>query len=66
MRIKNRYGLEGLMMVGGLISVPITALLATKYFRHQRAMQLKVAGGFAVWALVLTSLAWAVKWLFHA
>lgn len=65
-RIKNRYGLKGLMMVGGLISVPITTLLATKYFRHQRAMQLKVAGGFVVWSLLLTSLAWVMKLLFNA
>jgi hypothetical protein len=64
-RVKNRYGLQGLMMIGGLISVPVTTLLAVKYYRHVRFMQWKVIGGFTIWAAVLTSLATLVKVLFY-
>lgn len=60
-RIKTKYGLMGLMMLGGLISVPITALLATKYFHHERHYRLKVVFGFFIWALLLSSLAEFIK-----
>lgn len=62
-RIKTKYGLTGLMMLGGLISVPITSLLATKYFHHEKHYRLKVVFGFFIWALVLSSLAELVKLL---
>lgn len=64
-RVKNRYGLQGLMLIGGLISVPVTTLLAVKYYRHVRFMQWKVIGGFAIWAALLTMLASGVKLFFY-
>lgn len=64
-RIKQKYGLKGLMMVGGLISVPITTLLATKYYKHEAAYRLKVCGGFFVWSVVLSGLASVIKLFFH-
>ncbi|MGB0423264.1 MAG: hypothetical protein ACPGED_03030, partial [Flavobacteriales bacterium] len=30
--VKNKYGIKGLMLLSGIISVPVTALLAAKYF----------------------------------
>ena len=64
-RIKSKYGLRGLMVLGGLISVPITALLATKYFHHEKHMKLKVIFGFFIWALALSGLAEFVKIFTH-
>ncbi len=64
-RIKTKYGLRGLMVLGGLISVPITSLLATKYFHHERHFRLKVVFGFFIWALVLSSLAEFIKLFTH-
>ena len=64
-RIKQKYGLKGLMMLGGLISVPITTLLATKYYKHESFYRWKVCGGFFVWSVVLSGLAFAIKLIFH-
>lgn len=64
-RIKTKYGLRGLMVLGGLISVPITSLLATKYFHHERHFRLKVVFGFFIWAIVLSSLAEVIKLFTH-
>ena len=64
-RIKQKYGLKGLMMIGGLISVPIATLLATKYYKHESAYRLKVCGGFFVWSVFLSGLAFVVKLLIH-
>lgn len=61
-RIKNKFGLKGLLMIGGLISVPITTLLATKYFTHEKNMVLKVIFGFFLWSIALTSLAVFIKY----
>ncbi|MDG2245130.1 MAG: hypothetical protein P8L71_02095 [Flavobacteriales bacterium] len=56
-RIKNKFGLKGLLMIGGFLSVPITTLLATKYFTHEKHMVPKVIFGFFLWSIALTSLA---------
>jgi len=59
--VKSRFGLAGLIAISALISVPISVLLATKYFRHVRFMREKMVLGFFVWANVLSLLAFAVK-----
>lgn len=63
-RVKNRFGLNGLIAVSALISVPISVLLASKYFRHERFMREKMVLGFFAWANVLSLIAWAIKNLF--
>jgi hypothetical protein len=60
-RLKGRFGLGGLIAVSALISVPLSTLLATKYFRHVPFMRLKMIVGFFVWANVLTAFAWYIR-----
>ena len=64
-RIKNRYGLKGLLVLSGFISVPITTLLAVKYYRHTSLLALKVSAGFAVWSVMLSCMAYGIKTLYH-
>lgn len=62
-RIRARYGLKGLLMISGLISVPIASLLAARYYRSNSTMALLVMS-FSLWAVFLTSLSYAAKLLF--
>lgn len=61
--IRGRYGLTGLLLICGLISVPISSLLAARYYRSNTTMALLVMA-FAIWAVALTSLSYLVKMLF--
>lgn len=63
--LKNRFGLGGLIAISALISVPLSTLLATKYFRHVPFMRLKMIIGFFVWANVLTAFAWYIRTFTH-
>lgn len=62
--VKNRFGLTGLIAISALISVPISVLLASKYFRHVRFMREKMVVGFFIWANLLALIALAIKNLF--
>lgn len=58
-RVKQRYGIRGLAAIAPpTLSVPVTALLAAKYFRHQRSTLPTLLLAVAVWSVVL-SVAWA-------
>lgn len=48
-RIKNKFGLIGMSLTIGIISVPIGAILVGKYFNTQKA---------AIPTLILSALAW--------
>lgn len=54
-RVKRDFGLPGLAVMPPLLSIPITAVIAAKYFRHDRrtfpALLVAVAG----WSVVLSS-----------
>ncbi|MEY3398237.1 MAG: hypothetical protein RL220_831 [Bacteroidota bacterium] len=64
-RMKWKYGIKGLMLISGLISVPVASLVAAKFYRHdQNALPLMIAG-FFFWSLVLTSLAYAGKMVLY-
>lgn len=54
-RVKSKLGLKGLLLVSGLISVPITAILAARYFKTRGTLPLIILG-FFIWSLVLTSI----------
>lgn len=60
-RVKQRFGIYGLMAVCALISVPISTLLATKYFHHLKWRIPALMASFAVWSVVLTFIGWLVK-----
>ncbi|MBK8227187.1 MAG: hypothetical protein IPK70_08415 [Flavobacteriales bacterium] len=56
-RVKRSYGLLGLAIMPPLLSVPITALIAAKYFHHDRRTLPVLLTAIACWSLVL-SMAW--------
>jgi len=58
---KDKYGLLGLLLVSGLISVPISAVLGAKYFSKRRRTPLYLISAFLVWACLLTFLSWIIK-----
>jgi hypothetical protein len=58
-RMKHLYGVRGLAALAPpILSIPVTALLAAKYFRHERRTLPTLLASVLVWSGVL-SLAWA-------
>lgn len=56
-RIKHRYGMLGLVaFTPPILSIPITALLAAKYFKHDRRTLPSLIGSILVWSVVLTTM----------
>ena len=56
-KIKHRYGVIGLVSISPpILSVPITSLLAAKYFRHERRTLPVLLGSIIIWSVVLTSM----------
>jgi membrane protein YqaA with SNARE-associated domain len=51
---KNRFGIMGLLLLSVLISVPISSVLAAKYFSNDRLVVLKLCAAFFCWSIVLT------------
>jgi uncharacterized membrane protein len=62
-RVKNNYGIYGLMGVSAIISVPVTALIASKYFKDEKSTPWWLCLGFVLWSLILTSISWSVKYI---
>lgn len=57
--VKNKYELIGLIAIGVLISPPVTALLAGRYFPSDTTLP-KVIVGFFVWSIILTSISFLI------
>lgn len=55
--VKHRYGLIGLAVMPPILSIPITAVIAAKYFHHDRRALPVMLVAVAVWSLVLSG-AW--------
>jgi hypothetical protein len=64
-RLKWKYGVKGLMLISGLISVPVASLLAAKFYRHDNNTLPLMITGFFIWAIVLTSIAFAGKLILY-
>lgn len=60
-RIKHRWGLNGLLLISGLISVPIAAMVGAKLYRHNSTTLPKLIIAFFCWTIVLTSAAYGMK-----
>ena len=58
---KEKYGFTGLLIVAGLLSVPISALLGAKYFSNRQHTVLYLILAFVTWSCVLTFLSLCVK-----
>lgn len=63
--VKRKFGLWGLVAISGLISVPVTTLLATKYYKDEPLVRLKLILGFGLWSLFLSALAVVIKHFMH-
>jgi len=53
-RIKSRYGLTGLVVIIGIISVPICSLIAAAYFKENRRAVPALLTSVVIWACSLT------------
>ena len=60
--IKHKFGLIGFIAISVIISVPITSLLAAKFFKHNKFTPLWLIIGFMVWSFILSSAAYYIKW----
>lgn len=60
-KTRDRWGLNGLLLIAGLISVPIASVLAAKFYRHEKNTYLKLLMAFFIWAISLSLLATAFK-----
>ncbi|HQV39469.1 MAG: hypothetical protein IPO60_12920 [Flavobacteriales bacterium] len=57
-RLKHGYGIYGLALISPpILSIPLTALLAAKYFRHDRRMLPLLLVSVVLWSFVLSA-AW--------
>ncbi len=56
-RLKHGYGISGLAVMPPILSIPITAVIAAKYFRHDRRTLVVLLVAVAAWSAVLSS-AW--------
>lgn len=59
-RIKERWGLWGVLAFSGVISVPIAVLLGSKYFSRSRWIIPVLILSFILWSALLTGISWAV------
>lgn len=60
-RFRRMFGMWGLLVVSGLISVPISAVLAAKYYQRDERMPWILVVAFVVWSFILTGLSyWAI------
>lgn len=60
-RFRMRFGLFGLLAISGLISVPISSILAAKYYARVPGASLWLMLAFGVWSVVLTAISWLVR-----
>ncbi len=60
-KIKQKWGLKGLLVISGLLSVPIASVLCAKLYHHNNTALPKLIIAFFVWTVFLTSLAWGMN-----
>lgn len=56
-RVKRSYGLLGLAVMPPILSIPITSVLAAKYFKHDRRTLPFLLSVVVAWSVVLST-AW--------
>lgn len=60
-RMKQRWGLIGLVLIAPLISVPVAAVITAKLYRHSNTALPKLILAFWAWAVILSSAAYGMK-----
>lgn len=53
-RFRSQFGLPGLLIISGVISVPIASILAAKYHNKDARMPWLLILAFSIWSVVLT------------
>lgn len=56
-KIKRRFGLLGIAIIGGVVGVPVAGLVAFKYFGHRKTTLPVLILVFALWSALLTFVA---------
>ena len=56
--LKNKTGLVGILLISGLISVPISAVIVAKYYGDNKWSSWLLCMAFLVWSIVLTLGSW--------
>ncbi|MAO45764.1 MAG: hypothetical protein CL823_01295 [Crocinitomicaceae bacterium] len=56
--LKNKTGLVGILLISGLISVPISAVIVAKYYGDNKWSSWLLCVAFLVWSIVLTLGSW--------
>ena len=60
-RVKKRWGLNGLLLISGLISVPIASVIGAKLYRHNDSALPKLIIAFFCWSIILSVMAYGMK-----
>ena len=63
-KVKRSFGLRGLALIAGLISIPLASLIAAKYFRSKKHTLAVMIVSFVSWALLLTAISAYLKNMF--
>jgi hypothetical protein len=58
---KEKYGLVGILLLSGLLSVPISAVLVSKYFQKNPMSVWLLSAAFAIWSVILTLATYQIK-----
>jgi membrane protein DedA with SNARE-associated domain len=61
-KIRQRYGLFGLGLICGIISVPIAGLLTARFFHQPSKAIPAMLLAFAIWTVLLTLLSYFVRY----
>ncbi|HRH37578.1 MAG TPA: hypothetical protein PK760_04505, partial [Flavobacteriales bacterium] len=58
-RVKRNYGLLSIALAPPILSIPVTAILAAKYFQHDKRTLPVLLAAVAGWSVVLST-AWGI------
>ncbi|MBW7936796.1 MAG: hypothetical protein H3C71_06615 [Flavobacteriales bacterium] len=65
-RMKNKYGLAGIALLSPIIiSIPVGAFLAVRYFKDKKKIFLYMLTGVVLWSLIFSSSASAIIKIMH-
>jgi membrane protein YqaA with SNARE-associated domain len=64
-KVKMRYGLLGMGVIAGVISVPLAGLVTAKFFREPSKAIPAMIVAFSSWTLLLTTVSWLIRNVLH-
>ncbi len=64
-RVKSRYGLLGMGVIAGVISVPLAGLVTAKFFHHDKKSVPSIILAFNLWTMALTTASWLIRNVFN-